>query len=66
MPAFLIPTLSIAGLAILALILFVIIFKAFWKVAGTNEVLIVSGLGRVKTRTGAVSSYCLSCRRLSE
>ena len=52
MPAFLIPTLSIAGLAILAIILFVIIFKAFWKVAGTNEVLIVSGLGRVKTRTG--------------
>ena len=52
MPAFLIPTLSIAALAILAIIVFVIIFKAFWKVAGTNEVLIVSGLGRVKTRTG--------------
>ena len=52
MPAFLIPTLSIAGLAIAAVILFVIIFKCFWKVAGTNEVLIVSGLGKVKTRTG--------------
>lgn len=52
MPAFLIPTLSIAGLAILAIVVFVIIFKAFWKVAGTNEVLIVSGLGKVKTRTG--------------
>lgn len=52
MPAFLIPILSIAGLAIAAVILFVIIFKCFWKVAGTNEVLIVSGLGKVKTRTG--------------
>lgn len=52
MPAFLIPTLSIIGLGLLALILFVVIFKAFWKVAGTNEVLIVSGLGKVKTRTG--------------
>ena len=52
MPTFLIPTLSIAGLAIAAIIAFVIIFKCFWKVAGTNEVLIVSGLGKVKTRTG--------------
>lgn len=52
MPAFLIPALSIAGLAIAAVIVFVIIFKCFWKVAGTNEVLIVSGLGKVKTRTG--------------
>lgn len=52
MPAFLIPALSIAGLAILAVIVFVVIFKCFWKVAGTNEVLIVSGLGKVKTRTG--------------
>ena len=52
MPAFLIPTLSIVGLAIVAIVVFVIIFKCFWKVAGTNEVLIVSGLGKVKTRTG--------------
>ena len=52
MPAFLIPALSIAGLAIAAVIVFVVIFKCFWKVAGTNEVLIVSGLGKVKTRTG--------------
>lgn len=52
MPAFLIPALSIAGLAIAAIIVFVVIFKCFWKVAGTNEVLIVSGLGKVKTRTG--------------
>lgn len=52
MPAFLIPALSIAGLAIVAVIVFIAIFKCFWKVAGTNEVLIVSGLGKVKTRTG--------------
>ena len=52
MPTFLIPTLSVAGLVIVAIIAFVIIFKCFWKVAGTNEVLIVSGLGKVKTRTG--------------
>ena len=40
------------GVGIVALVLFILLFKAFWKVAGTNEVLIVSGLGRVKTRTG--------------
>ena len=49
---FLIPILTTAGLILAALLLFVLIFKAFWKVAGTNEVLIVSGLGKVKTRTG--------------
>ena len=48
----LIPILTTAGLVFGALILFVVIFKCFWKVAGTNEVLIVSGLGKVKTRTG--------------
>ena len=42
----------IAGIALAAIIFFVIIFRCFWKVAGTNEVLIVSGLGKVKTRTG--------------
>ena len=40
------------GAGVVALILFILLFKAFWKVAGTNEVLIVSGLGKVKTRTG--------------
>ena len=49
---FLIPILTTVGLALAAIIVFVIIFKCFWKVAGTNEVLIVSGLGKVKTRTG--------------
>ena len=49
---FLIPILTSIGLALAAVVLFVLIFKAFWKVAGTNEVLIVSGLGKVKTCTG--------------
>ncbi len=52
MPAFLIPVISIVVLALIAILAIVIIFKAFWKVAGTNEVLIVSGLGKVKTKTG--------------
>lgn len=49
---FLTPILTFGGIAIVAVVLFVILFKAFWKVAGTNEVLIVSGLGKVKTKTG--------------
>lgn len=52
MPTFLIPTLTVAGIVLAVILLIVIIFKSFWKVAGTNEVLIVSGLGKVKTRTG--------------
>ena len=52
MPEFLIPVLTFGGIAIAAIIVFVIIFKSFWKVAGTNEVLIVSGLGKVKTKSG--------------
>ena len=48
-----IPTIAITAGIILAAILFVIILiRSCWKVAGTNEVLIVSGLGRVKTKTG--------------
>ena len=43
---------TIAGIALAAIIFLVIIFKAFWKVAGTNEVLIASGLGKVKTKSG--------------
>lgn len=46
------PILITAGI-ILAVIIFTILFiKSCWKVAGTNEVLIVSGLGKVKTKTG--------------
>ena len=49
---FLTPALIIASLAIAAILIFAIIFKCFWKVAGTNEVLIVSGFGKVKTKSG--------------
>ena len=52
MPTFLSPTLTVAAIVAAVILFAVIIFKAFWKVAGTNEVLIVSGLGKVKTRTG--------------
>ncbi|MBQ5581805.1 MAG: hypothetical protein IIU68_00455, partial [Bacteroidales bacterium] len=48
-----IPTIAITAGIVLAAILFVIILiRSCWKVAGTNEVLIVSGLGRVKTKSG--------------
>ena len=48
-----IPTIAITAGIVLAAILFVIILiRSCWKVAGTNEVLIVSGLGKVKTKTG--------------
>ena len=40
------------GIGLGGLIALIIIFKSFWKVAGTNEVLIVSGLGKVKTKSG--------------
>lgn len=48
----LIPILTIVGIVIAAIILLVILIRSCWKVAGTNEVLIVSGLGKVKTKTG--------------
>ena len=40
------------GIIAAALFLFLIFVKSCWKVAGTNEVLIVSGLGKVKKKTG--------------
>ena len=52
MPSILITVLTIGGIILAAVIFVTLIFKAFWKVAGTNEVLIVSGLGKVKTKTG--------------
>ena len=52
MPSFLIPVVSIAAIVILAIIFIVILIKSCWKVAGTNEVLIVSGMGKVKRKTG--------------
>ncbi len=42
----------IAAAVIVALVAMTILVKSCWKVAGTNEVLIVSGLGKVKTKTG--------------
>lgn len=47
-----IPTLITAGVVAAAIILVIILVKSCWKVAGTNEVLIVSGLGKVKTKSG--------------
>ena len=44
--------LIIAGSIIALILVMFIVFKALWKVAGTNEVMIVSGLGKVKTKTG--------------
>ena len=52
MPNFLIPTVTIAGGIFVALILMIVLIRSCWKVAGTNEVLIVSGLGKVKKKTG--------------
>ena len=37
---------------IVAIVLVIGVVKSCWKVAGTNEVLIVSGLGKVKRKTG--------------
>jgi flotillin len=39
-------------IGIIAALLLIVIIKCCWKVAGTNEVLIVSGLGKVKKKTG--------------
>lgn len=40
------------GIALIAILLIILLMKSCWKIAGTNEVLIVSGLGKVKTKTG--------------
>ena len=48
----LIPILIGVGVAVAAIIIIAIAIKSCWKVAGTNEVLIVSGFGKVKTKTG--------------
>ena len=52
MPSFLIPVVSIAAIVIVAIVFLIILIKSCWKVAGTNEVLIVSGMGKVKCKTG--------------
>ena len=43
--------LTVAAIFV-AVTFLVILIKSCWRVAGTNEVLIVSGLGKVKTKTG--------------
>ena len=40
------------GIALVAIIFLLLVIKGCWKVAGTNEVIIVSGLGKVKKKTG--------------
>lgn len=40
------------GIALAAIFVIILLMKSCWKIAGTNEVLIVSGLGKVKTKTG--------------
>lgn len=52
MPEFLIPIVFGVGIALAAIIVLIIFIKSCWKVAGTNEVLIVSGMGKVKCKTG--------------
>ena len=47
-----IPVFTYAGIALAVLLAFIVIIKCCWKVAGTNEVLIVSGLGKVRKKTG--------------
>ena len=48
----LIPTIASAGIILVAVVLMIILIKSCWKVAGTNEVLIISGMGKVKKKTG--------------
>ena len=45
-------SLITAGIVLVGIVLLFIFIKSCWKIAGTNEVLIVSGLGKVKTKTG--------------
>lgn len=43
---------STVAVILVAIIALVIVIKSCWKVAGTNEVLIVSGLGKTRLKTG--------------
>ena len=47
-----IPILTIAGICVAALIFLIILVKSCWKIAGTNEVMIITGLGKTKYITG--------------
>jgi len=52
MPSFLIPVLTYGGIGLAAVILVIILIRSCWKIAGTNEVMIVTGLGKSKFVTG--------------
>ena len=52
MPSFLIPVLMYGGIGLAAVILVIILIRSCWKIAGTNEVMIVTGLGKSKFVTG--------------
>lgn len=52
MSSILITVGTVVGAVLVAIIALTIAIKCCWKVAGTNEVLIVSGFGKVKTKTG--------------
>lgn len=41
-----------ASIVVIVAILLIVLIKCCWRVAGTNEVLIVSGMGKVKCKTG--------------
>ena len=49
---FLIPMVSTIAIVVIAIIALIVVIKSCWKIAGTNEVLIVSGFGKVKKKTG--------------
>lgn len=53
MPAFLIPTVTTICSVIAVLVLVTILIKSCWKIAGTNEVMIITGLGKTKYITGS-------------
>jgi flotillin len=46
------PILMVAGTALAALITVIILVKSCWKIAGTNEVMIITGLGKTKYVSG--------------
>lgn len=48
----LIGVVSVVAIIILALVALIVVIKSCWKVAGTNEVLIISGLGKVRRKSG--------------
>ena len=66
MSAFISSPLFIPALVVAAALIIFIMFKAFWKVAGTNEVLIVSGMGKVRFEFISRANVSAICRMISE